>query len=312
VLLAVASVAVGLAFLIAASDRLVASAVRISQALGVSAVLIGALVVGLGTSLPELLVSAFAAVDGELDVAMGNVVGSNIANVTLVIGAAALLKPISTRIAVLRREGVLMLLAVIGLAVVLYDGEVTRFEGFALLLGMVGALVLLILWSQDHGPGDLVAADEVEEFTDGERSVGVEALIGIIALAATVFGANLLLEGALDIGEDLGLSDSFLGVMLGIGTSLPELATAVAAARRSAPDLVVGNVLGSNLFNSLAVAGTAAAVGPAVLLDLGRAELWFMVIAVTIAGVFARTGKLNRIEGGLLLAGFVAFLWLTF
>ncbi len=283
-----------------------------SQALGVSAVLIGALVVGLGTSLPELLVSTLASADGELDVAMANVVGSNTANVTLVAGSAALLRPVSTRIAVMRREGGLMLLSVAVLAGVLYDLEVSRLEGGVLLAGMAVALVLLIRWSQDHGPGELVAADEVEEFAESSAPVLVESLIGLLALVATVFGANLLLDGSLNVGEELGLSASFLGVMLGVGTSLPELATAIAAARRSAPDLVVGNVLGSNLFNSLAVAGTAAVAGPAVLSDLGTQELWMMVTAVVAAGIFMRTGKLNRFEAAILLVGFATFLALTF
>lgn len=310
--LSIIAVVAGLAILIAASDRLVASAVRVSQALGVSAVLIGALVVGLGTSLPELLVSGLAAGNGELDIAMANVVGSNTANVTLVAGAAAVLKPISTRIGVLKREGVLMLLSVIGLAAVLFDQQISRVEGIALLVGMAVALVLLIVWSKGHGPSELVAADEVEEFTTADSSVGVEALIGIGALIATVFGANILLEGSLNVGEELGLSATFLGVMLGVGTSLPELATALAAARRMAPDLVVGNVVGSNLFNSLAVAGTAATVGPSVLSDLGTVELAFMIGAVTIAGFFSRTGKLNRLEAIVLLAGFAALLVMTF
>jgi cation:H+ antiporter len=312
VLWSLVAVGVGLVILIAASDRLVASAVRVSQALGVSAVLIGALVVGLGTSLPELLVSGLAAGGGELDIAMANVVGSNIANVTLVLGAAALLRPIVTRVAVLKREGVLMLAAVVALAAVLYDGVVSRIEGFGLVAGMIVALVLLIMWSRDHGPSDLVAADEVEEFADGESPLAVEVVVGLVSLAATIFGANLLLNGALDVGEELGLSATFLGVMLGIGTSLPELATAIAAARRSAPDLVVGNVLGSNLFNSLAVAGIAAITGPATLVDLGPPALWFMVGAVAAAGVFTRTGRLNRAEATVLLATFFVFLGFTF
>lgn len=302
----------GLLILILASDRLVASAVRVSQALGVSAVLIGALVVGLGTSLPELLVSSIAAADAQLDIAMANVVGSNTANVTLVLGAAGAYRPVASRIEVMRREGVVMLIAVAALGAVLFDGEVQRYEGIALLAGMVVALVLLIRWSRDHGASDLIAQDEVEEMAETDKSLAFEIVIGIVALVATVVGANILLDGALDVGERLGLSATFLGVMLGVGTSLPELATAVAAARRAAPDIVVGNVLGSNLFNSLAVAGTAATVGPAVLTDLGRVDLLWMVGAVVAAGVFARTGRLDRREAVVLLVGFVAFTVLSY
>ncbi len=306
-LTSILAVAGGLAILIFASDRLVASAVRISQALGISAVLIGALVVGLGTSLPELLVSAIAASDGELDVAMANVVGSNTANVTLVLGAAGAYRAVSSRVDVLRREGVLMLVAVIALAAVLWNGEVVRFEGAALLLGMVGAVILLVRWARDHGPNQVIPVDEVDELAESGKSVRFEVVAGIAALVATVVGANILLGGSLDLGERLGLSPTFLGVMLGVGTSLPELATAVAAARRAASDLVVGNVLGSNLFNSLAVAGTAAVVGPATLVDLSRVDLIWMVGAVVAAGVFARTGILDRRESLILLASFLAF-----
>lgn len=307
-----AAVAFGLVVLIFASDRLVASAVRVTQAFGVSAVLIGALVVGLGTSLPELLVSAIAAGDGELDVAMANVIGSNTTNVTLVLGSAALLAPVYSSMAVLRREGALMLAAVVALAIILADGQMSRLEGLALAGGMALSLWLLIRWSADHGPSELLAVDEVEELVTGRRRPSVEIVIGLVALAATVYGANVLLDGALDVGTRLGLSATFLGVMLGIGTSLPEMATAVAAARRSAPDLVVGNVLGSNLFNSFAVAGTAGVVGPAVLTDVGAVELWFMIGAVAMAGVFARTGKLVRWEATVLLGAFLVFTVVTY
>ncbi len=302
-----AAVAIGLVVLIFASDRLVASAVRVTQAFGVSAVLIGALVVGLGTSLPELLVSALAAGDGQLDVAMANVIGSNTTNVTLVLGSAALFAPVYSSMAVLRREGALMLGAVVVLAIILADGQMSRIEGLGLLGGMAASLWLLIRWSAGHGASELLAVEEVDDLVEDTGKPSIEIVIGLAALVATVFGANLLLNGALDLGSRLGLSATFLGVMLGVGTSLPELATAMAAARRSAPDLVVGNVLGSNLFNSLAVAGTAGVVGPSVLTDVGSLELWFMIGAVVVAGVFARTGKLVRSEAFVLLGIFVVF-----
>jgi cation:H+ antiporter len=306
-LTSILAVLVGLVVLIAASDRLVVSAVRVSQALGLSPVLIGALVVGLGTSLPEMLVSSLASLDGELDIAMGNVVGSNIANVTLVLGAAGMYRVLTSRIEVLRREGVLMLLAVIALAAVMFDGRVDRLEGIGLLTGMLVALVLLIRWSRGTDASAVVGG-EIEEVEPAARGNAVEIMLGIGALVATVVGANILLDGALDLGERLELSATFLGVMLGVGTSLPELATAVAAARRSAPDLVVGNVVGSNLFNSLAVAGLAAVVGPATLADLDRVDLGWMVGAVLVAGLFARTDRIERSEAVVLFVAFFVYL----
>jgi cation:H+ antiporter len=291
-----------------ASDRFVESAVRLSRTLGVSIVLIGALIVGLGTSLPELLVSAIASVDGKLDVAMANVTGSNVANVTLVLGAAALISPIMSRTLILRREGVLMFVSVGGLAGVLWDGQVSRLEGVALLVGMGITLLLLIRWASSDVDGT-VELDEDEE----AHSVPGEFAIGTAALVITVFAARLLLNGALDLGEEFGLGEAFLGVMLGVGTSLPELATTMAAVRRHESDLVIGNVLGSNLFNSLAVAGTAAIIGPGVLVDLARPALVVMLVVVVLAGWFAWSHtRVVRSEGIVLLVIFIVFAVLSY
>jgi cation:H+ antiporter len=299
-------VAGGLVILIVASDRLVVAAVRVSASLGISAVLIGAIVVGLGTSLPELLVSAIAAGDGELDVAMANVVGSNVANVTLVAGTAALLLPLVASVRVLNRQGVLMFFSLIALTVVLYDGEVSRPGGIVLLVGLVVALGLLVIWSKTDPRDD--EADEISQMLADDGRTVTEIVYGTIALVATVAGARVLLEGALDIADRLGWSVVFVGILLGVGTSLPELATAVAAARRRQSDLVIGNVLGSNIFNSLAVAGFAAVVGPATLRQLDLYQLAVMLAVASFAGISMRLGgRLSRTNGVILLAVFVLF-----
>lgn len=301
-------VVVGLILLMGASDRFVESAVRLARALGVSIVLIGAVIVGLGTSLPELLVSGIASVDGKIDVAMANVTGSNVANVTLVLGAAALVAPIRSRTLILRREGILMLISVMLLAAVLWDKAVSRVEGFGLLAGMAVALVLLVRWSTTD-PDGIIELEEGEE----THSVPGELLIGFAALVVTVFAARLLLDGALDLGERFGLGEAFLGILLGVGTSLPELATTMAAVRRHESDLVIGNILGSNLFNSLAVAGTAAVAGPGLLTDLARPSLVVMIGVVGLAGWFAwRDTKVVRGEGIALLTIFAMFAVLSY
>ena len=311
---ALLAVGVGLGLLMLASDRLVVSAVRVSQSLGISPVLIGALVVGLGTSLPELLVSAIASLEGRLDVAMANVVGSNVANVTLVLGLAAVMAPVAAKTLTIRREGLVMLLSVGALALVLADGEVTRWEGVFLVLGLAGALVLLVRWSLLDVNADAGVQADVEQIVEGSaRRLSTEIGIGVLALAATVFAANLLLNGMLSIGERIGLTDAFLGILLGVGTSLPELATALAAIRRRESDLVVGNVLGSNIFNSLAVAGLAGVVGPGVLDTLDGPAVIVMVLAAVAAGVMSRTGlRVVRSEGIVLVAGFVIFTLLSY
>lgn len=311
---ALLAVVAGLVLLMIAADRLVVSAVRLSHVLGIPAILIGALVVGLGTSVPELLVSTLAGVEDRVDVAMANVVGSNIANVTLVLGVATLIGPVAARLRTLHREGVLMLVAVLALTAVLLDEQVEAWEGSLLLFGMLVALYLLIRWSMADAASELRLDRAVDDVTDGHtRPVVVELAIGLVALVVTVYSADLLLSGALDVGEELGLTDAFLGVMLGVGTSLPELATALASIRRGESDLVVGNILGSNLFNSLAVAGTAAVVGPGLLVDLGATSLWVMVGAALLAGVMSRTGhRLVRREGLLLIVVFFAFTVLAY
>jgi cation:H+ antiporter len=306
---AVIAVVVGLVLLVIAADRLVVSAVRLSQTLGVSAILIGAVVVGLGTSVPELLVSSLAAADGEIDVAMANVVGSNIANVTLVLGSAAAVAWIAAPRGIIRREGVLMVVAVSALALALWDGELMRYEAGFLLFGMAIAIYLLLRWSlrPSEGVGDVDS--EVEEMLAGKaRSPWAELLIGVLSLGLTLFGADLLLGGAVEIAEEVGLTDTFLGLLLGVGTSLPELATTIASVRRKESDLVIGNVVGSNLFNSLAVAGTAGLVGPGELLDLGRPALIYMIAVAVGAGLLTQSGqRLVRWNGAVLLLAFVAF-----
>jgi cation:H+ antiporter len=306
---AVGAVIGGLAVLVLAADRVVVAAVRVSQAIGLSAVLIGALVVGLGTSIPELLVSTLAAVDGRLDVAMANVVGSNVTNVTLVLGSAALMAPLAARSVTIRREGLLMLVAIAVLAAVLLDGTVEAYEGGALAFGLLVALYLLIRWSLGDAAAEVAVEAELEEMIAGTQGSALRELaVGFVAIGLTVFAANMLLQGSLAIGRRMDVGDGFLGIMLGVGTSLPELATSIAAVRRREPDLVIGNVLGSNIFNSLAVAGVAGLVGAGALSDLTTTAVWVMVAVCLAAGWFSHTGlRLVRVEGGVLVAAFLAF-----
>jgi cation:H+ antiporter len=306
---AVGAVIGGLAVLVLAADRVVVAAVRVSQAIGLSAVLIGALVVGLGTSIPELLVSTLAAVDGRLDVAMANVVGSNVTNVTLVLGSAALMAPLAARSVTIRREGLLMLVAIAVLAAVLLDGRVEAYEGGALAFGLLVALYLLIRWSLGDAAAEVAVEAELEEMIAGTQGSALRELaVGFVAIGLTVFAANMLLQGSLAIGRRMDVGDGFLGIMLGVGTSLPELATSIAAVRRREPDLVIGNVLGSNIFNSLAVAGVAGLVGAGALSDLTTTAVWVMVAVCLAAGWFSHTGlRLVRVEGGVLVAAFLAF-----
>ncbi len=312
----------GLIALVYAADRLAKSAVRISRAFGVSVIFIGAVVVGFGTSVPEFVVSALAALEGELDLAVGNVISSNFSNVTLVLGAAALITPIAARRRVIKREGALMFASVAVLAALLANGWLDAWEGF-LLLGLLGvAIWLMIRWSSDDSDAVLGQIDDEDEssgttdLTDIDfwrKEVGREILIGVGALIATIIAADFLLDGVIGVGIHFGLSTLFLGLITGVGTSLPELAAGVAAARNREPGLVLGNVLGSNIFNSLGVVGLAAILGPGELTAITIPLLAIMVGTVFLAGVFALTGKsINRTEGGILLVAFAAFVVYAF
>ena len=314
----------GMIALIYAADRLVRSAVTISRAFGVSAVLIGAVVIGFGTSVPEFVVSGLAAVEGELDLAVANVVTSNVANVTLVLGAAAVVSVLVARRQVIRREGALMLAAVVVLAVVLADGWLAFWEGVVLFVLLGGAIALMLRWSTDDPDGVAKALGDVETgvaFDDDNAvgssrwrsQVGREIIVGVVALVATVIAANFMLDGVLGLGERFGLSVVALGLVTGVGTSLPELAAALASARHKQPELALGNVLGSNIFNSLGVIGFAAVLGPGSLDSIGPILLAAMVVAAVVAGLFAYTGRrIDRLEGVFLLIGFVVFTVLAF
>ena len=298
-------VVAGLVVLIVAADRLVLSAVRIAKILNISAIIIGAVIVGFGTSVPEFVVSSMASVQGNLDLALSNVVASNTANITLVLGTAAIIAAVSATHAVIRREGLLMLSAVSLLAIVLLSGFVTRVAGVVLLVGMVGAMWLLVRWGRQSTDSHGSDLDDIE--VDDDR-LGIEFLYGGAALIATVVAGQQLLIGVEGIGTTMGLSVVFMGLITGVGTSLPELSAAVAASRRGQSGLVLGNVLGSNLFNSLGVAGLAIVIQPGPVSSLDTLLIVIMVGAAIFAGVFAATSqKVTRIEGLILVVLFAGF-----
>jgi cation:H+ antiporter len=306
VLLSVFLLLCGLLLLTLSADRFVLAAARLSRAWGLSPVLIGALVIGLGTSAPELLVSVLGAARGEIDIAVGNVVGSNVSNVTLVLGAAALVGPIASKVTTIRREGALMLLSVSLLAVLLWDLSIGRVEGLVLMAGMGGAAWMLTRWSRSE-PNTIPAGEQIDYRS--WISTPRELAFGVGSLALTLLGADLLVRGASRLADDLGITSAFVGlVIVSVGTSLPELATALAAARRNETDLVLGNIVGSNLFNSLMVTGAAALTGPGELSGTFRPAMVSMVGSAAVAGVLALTGRqLVRWEGAVLASVFIAF-----
>ena len=302
---ALAAVVVGLYVLTRAADLFVGGAARLSTALSVPPIVIGAVVVGFGTSAPELVVSAIASGQGKLDIAVGNVIGSNIANLSLILGISALLCTMTVTSGVLRREAPLSTASVV-LFAVLVQGGLERWEGAVLLVALVCALSWIV-FGPSGGSEELVA--EVEEFVDDAPiSTRTEVLRTLGGLVGVIVAAQVTVMGATAIADDLGLGEGFVAVTLvAIGTSLPELVTAIAAARRNEHDLIVGNLLGSNLFNSLAVGAAAGLIGPGALEDPNLASIGVgaMVIVAGGAWLFLTTGRVvRRWEAITLLSGY--------
>ena len=297
----------------------------------ISPIVVGAVIVGFGTGAPELLVSSVAAARGSLDLAIGNVVGSNMANVTLVLGVAGIIAKPAVVPRVIRREAPLALASVILLAV-LVQGGLTRREGLVLIVGLIGALGVMLRSTEETAPVDeqLDASpdhdlvEETEEFIEEEGEELGDIIAApksrdlrrvVVGLVATVAGAQVLVVAAQRIAEEFDLSGGFVGITLvAIGTSLPELVTAIQSARRHETALLAGNVLGSNIFNSTAVAGAAALIGPGRLDDPGLTTVacGAMVGIAALAWIFLGAGgRLRRWEGLVLVAVYVLSLGLT-
>lgn len=294
-LLAALACALGAILLAKASVLFVDGAASLAARLHIPMLVVGTVVVGIGTSAPELLVSSLAAASGNRDLGVGNVVGSNIANMTLVLGVAALITTIRVDSRVVRREIPISLAAVLAFAAATVGG-LTRVDGVLLLAVLVVILFRLVASGRSRG-ADALTADVGEFLTEEEsRSTGAELLRVAVGLLGTVAGAELMVRGATTLADRLGLSTGFVGVtIVAVGTSLPELFTALAAARRGEDDLIVGNVLGSNLFNSLAVGGVIGVVGPGPIDDRRLAVGGIVLMGLTVAVASALLGRKQRL-----------------
>lgn len=298
----------GLGLLTLAADHLVLGASRLAERLHVSPVVVGVVVIGLGTSAPEFLVSALAAGRGDTGIAVGNIVGSNILNLTLILGIAALVTPFSVDSTVIRREVRLAVVSVLAFAVAAAIG-LSPITGALLAAGLAATLVLLLRWARTVGDQQL--ATQVADFTaEGGAVVAVaaqrsrpwlEPVRTILGLAGVLGGAQLLVANASAIAEDLGVPQIVIGfTLVALGTSLPELVTTVQAQRRGETDLVVGNLFGSNLFNSLA---GGALIGFAANSARAAIGLLAVMLAATLLAwaLLARRLRLSRVEGAVLL-----------
>ena len=294
---------VGLVVLSLAADQFVRGAARLAVVLRMAPIVVGAVVVGFGTSAPEMLVSVLAAANGRLDIGVGNIVGSNVANISLVLGAASFVAVVPVSSSVVRRDAVVSVAAV-ALFALLVQGDVSRIEGLVLAAALVAWFVLVLTGARTGK-----SASDMEDLSEivGEHppALGVETLRTVVSLALVAGSAYILVEGAERVAEALNLSGGFVGyTMVAVGTSAPELVTAVAAARQRETELLVGNLLGSNVFNSLAVGGAIGLVGPGPVGDVTVQTLGslMMVVICVVSWVAMAIGhRVSRIDGVVLL-----------
>ncbi|PKQ37781.1 MAG: sodium:calcium antiporter [Actinobacteria bacterium HGW-Actinobacteria-1] len=299
----------GLVLLALGAEGLVRGSTALALRLGVSALVIGLTVVAFGTGSPELALSVRAAIDGNSGIALGNVVGSNISNIALVLGAAALVKPMKVRSEIVRREVPLMIGVTLILVAMLSDGRMSRVEGIVLVLGAV-AYTILSYVAASGGERQSVESEFDEALTPPKRSVLVDVAFVSAGLVALLVGANLLLKGAVAVAAAMGISQVVVGLtVIAIGTSLPELATSITSAIRGEADVAFGNVIGSNVLNILAVLGVAAVIRPFDVQGLRLLDLGMLVgTAVLLLPLLWRGWVLNRWEGAFLVLGYGAYI----
>jgi cation:H+ antiporter len=314
--MALLSVAFGLALLVWSADRFVGGAASAARHLGMPPLLIGMVIVGFGTSVPEMLVSALAASQGNPGIALGNAYGSNITNIALILGVTAMINPIAVHSQVLRKE-LPILTAVTALsAFQIWDGKLTRIESLVLL----AVFGLLMAWTIRQGlrkKTDTLGTEMEQDLEKSVLPIGRAVLWLVIGLLLLIASSRILVWGAVAIAHGLGVSDLIIGLtIVAVGTSLPELASSVIATRKGEHDIALGNVLGSNLFNTLAVVGIAGsirpmAVGPEVFSRDIPVMAALTVSLFFICYGFRGPGRINRFEGALLLAcyiGYIAYL----
>lgn len=310
----------GLALLSFGADWLVRGASELALKSGLRPLVIGLTVVAFGTSAPELIVSLKANLDPDTtaDIAVGNVVGSNICNIALMLGLAALMRPFVVASQVVRRELPILLVVTGGFIFMIWNGLISRWEGIGMVIAIVLYVVTSIRISREHR-GDPAEQDIPEEALAGASDHSMKAMLKsvgwvLLGLGGLLFGADRLVGSGVILAKQMAVPEVVIGLTLvALGTSLPELATTIAAVRRKQMDLIAGNIIGSNLFNILAVMGITAAVKPIEAESMNPVNLWVMGGVTLILVPFLAWGrKINRIEGGVLIVGYLSYcIWLV-
>lgn len=308
------AIVAGFVILVWSADKFVDGAASTAKHLGMPTLLIGILIVGFGTSAPEMVVSAIAAMEGNPGLALGNAIGSNIVNVALILGVTALVSPIVVNSNIVKKEIPILLVIVFIIGYLLLDNTLTLVEGIILLAGFF-ALIAWSIISAMRNKGDALESDMEEELIEHPMSLKAGIIWLLIGLILLVASSRLLVWGAVGIAHEFGISDLIIGLtIVALGTSLPELAASVMAARKGEHDIAIGNVVGSNMFNILAVIGIATVIAPMNNIPLEVLQRdWIVMLVLTIAlllmsyGFKAKNGVINRTEGTILIICYVAY-----
>ena len=313
-LLSVAAVVLGLVLLVWSADRFVFGASATAADLGVSPLIIGLVIIGFATSSPEMLVATFAAWQGNPGLGIGNAVGSNIANIALILGAAALVRPLVCASGILGRELPLLLIATVLCVALMADRHLSPLDGVLLIGALAAAIAYLARQAlRQRDPSDPLTA-ELGEQIPTDVPLGRALLWVVLGFVLLLIASRMLVWGGVNIASALGVSDLIIGLtIVAVGTSLPELAAAIASVLKQEYDLVLGNVIGSNIFNSLAVLGLPALIHPGaipgevLLRDLPVMIVLTLLLIPVLATRRGRHGRIGRIEGALLVSCFIAY-----
>lgn len=308
----IGAIIVGFFLLIYSAERFVEGAAVTAKYAGMSPLLIGMLIVGFGTSAPEMMVSVFAAYDGNPNVALGNAYGSNIINIALVLGVTAVICPIVVNSNIVKKEIPILLSVVLFSGWLLYDGILSSVDTFALLCGFV-LLVVWSIYSAKRNKSDNLGKEIKKELVKHDMPKGKAIFWLVTGLVLLLISAKMLVWGAVSIAQSFGVSDLIIGLtIIALGTSLPELAASIVAARKGEHDIAIGNVIGSNMFNLFAVVGLAGIFKPVNVDSALMLRDWPVMMLLTMcllfmAYGFRQQGSINRIEGGILLAIYISY-----
>lgn len=301
----------GLFLLIWSADRFVDGAAATARHFGMPQLLIGMVIIGFGTSAPEMIVSAFSAINGNPGIALGNAYGSNITNIALILGLTALILPLAVNSQVLKQELPVLIFVTVLSAFLIMDGDVSRLDAWILLV-VFFIYMGWTIWNGLHNKEDSLTTDVKEELQEqAYMSLGKALLLVVIGLALLMVSSQLLVWGAVEVAHYFGVSDLIIGLtIVAVGTSLPELASSIMAARKNEVDLAVGNIIGSNLFNTLAVVGIAGAISPMhVGQEIFTRDMFVMSILTLLLFFFGfgKKGEINRFKGMILLVTYIGY-----